>query len=221
MRRSLNALLMLAIVLVAPVIAVPASRAMAQDSVEITMWLDTTGGAENAECLDRQRRRAIQRPGNGTTVEATLQANDWDATRTALAGGAGPDIVGTPGPSFAMQLAQAGQLVAARRLRRAVSAGTSGFAEGRSTSARRTASSTPSRPRSKRSSSTTTRPSSSRTAGPADDAGRADGARRDRSTPRASSRSPTPTPSGDRPTSGSSASSSTTAPADRRRSTTR
>ena len=49
--------------------------------------------------------------GNGTTVEATLQANAWDATRTAMAGGAGPDVVGTPGPSFVMQLALAGQLV--------------------------------------------------------------------------------------------------------------
>ena len=49
--------------------------------------------------------------GNGVTVNATLQANNWDATRHALAGGAGPDIVGTPGPSFAMQLALAGQLL--------------------------------------------------------------------------------------------------------------
>ena len=46
--------------------------------------------------------------GTGITVKATIQANNWQATQTALAGGAGPDIVGTPGPSFAMQLALAG-----------------------------------------------------------------------------------------------------------------
>src|SRR3954447_7716782 len=45
------------------------------------------------------------------TIKATKQPNNWDATRTALAGGAGPDIVGTPGPSFAMQLSLARQLV--------------------------------------------------------------------------------------------------------------
>ena len=57
------------------------------------------------------RSTRITRMGTGTTVKATLQANNWDATRTALAGGAGPDIVGTPGPSFAMSLALAGQLL--------------------------------------------------------------------------------------------------------------
>lgn len=46
-----------------------------------------------------------------TTVEVTLQANRWDAIRTALAGGAGPDLIGTPGPSFAVQLARAGYLL--------------------------------------------------------------------------------------------------------------
>ena len=111
MRRSLHALLMLALVLVAPAIAVPAPRTMAQDSVAISMWLDITGGAENAECLEQHAVETFNALGNGTTVEATLQANAWDATRTAMAGGAGPDIVGTPGPSFVMQPALAGKLV--------------------------------------------------------------------------------------------------------------
>ena len=110
MRRYLNALLILAIVLVAPAVAVPASRAMAQDTAEIAMWLDTTGGAEGAECVVENAVDPFNALGKDVTVKATLQANNWDATRTSLAGGAGPDVIGTPGPSFAMQLALAGQL---------------------------------------------------------------------------------------------------------------
>jgi raffinose/stachyose/melibiose transport system substrate-binding protein len=110
MRRSLNAFLVLAIVLIAPLSAIPATRAMAQDSANITMWLDTTGGAEGADCIVENAVDPFNALGNGVAVKATLQANNWDATRTAIAGGAGPDVVGTPGPSFAMQLAQAGQL---------------------------------------------------------------------------------------------------------------
>jgi raffinose/stachyose/melibiose transport system substrate-binding protein len=111
MRRYVNALLILAIVLVAPAVAVPASRAMAQDTAEVSFWLDTTGGAEGAECRVENAVDPFNALGNGVKVNATLQANNWDATRTSLAGGAGPDVIGTPGPSFAMQLALAGQLL--------------------------------------------------------------------------------------------------------------
>jgi len=82
----------------------------AQDQPEITMWFDTTGGAEVAEAVIK----AVVDPYNakgGPQVKATLQANNWDATRTALAGGAGPDIIGTPGPAYAYELAKAGQLL--------------------------------------------------------------------------------------------------------------
>jgi raffinose/stachyose/melibiose transport system substrate-binding protein len=75
------------------------------------MWFDTTGGAETAECILANVIDPYNEQG-GAQVEATLQANNWDATRTALAGGAGPDVVTTPGPSFAFELAQAGQLLA-------------------------------------------------------------------------------------------------------------
>ncbi len=69
-----------------------------------------------AECVVENAVDTYNALGNGTTVNATIQANNWHATQTALAGGAGPDIVGTPGPSFAMQLALAGSL-SPRRLR--------------------------------------------------------------------------------------------------------
>lgn len=96
--------------LIAPMIASAVPAARAQEPVEISMWLDTTGGAEGAECIDAAAIAPFNALGNGITVKTTMQANNWDATRTALAGGAGPDIVGTPGPSFAIQLALAGNL---------------------------------------------------------------------------------------------------------------
>jgi raffinose/stachyose/melibiose transport system substrate-binding protein len=111
MRKSLYALVVLALVLMGPLGVATARNAKAQEPVEITQWFDTTGGAETAECFVKNVVDEFNAQNNGVTVKATLQASNWDATRTALAGGAGPDIVGTPGPSFAMQLALAGQLV--------------------------------------------------------------------------------------------------------------
>jgi raffinose/stachyose/melibiose transport system substrate-binding protein len=86
------------------------SSTAAQDAPTIQMWFGTTGGSTVAECLIKTAIDPFNAQG-GTQVEATLQANGWDATRTALAGGAGPDVVTTPGPSFAFELAQAGQLL--------------------------------------------------------------------------------------------------------------
>jgi raffinose/stachyose/melibiose transport system substrate-binding protein len=111
MRRYVNALLILVIVLVAPLVTLSAPAALAQDPVEIEVWLNVTSGSTTAECVVEQAVDAYNALGNGTTVNATIQANNWQATQTAVAGGAGPDIVGTPGPSFAMQLALAGRLV--------------------------------------------------------------------------------------------------------------
>jgi len=54
----------------------------------------------------------FNKKGNSFTVEAQPLANSWDATRTAITGGGGPDIVITPGPSFAYEMAKAGQLLA-------------------------------------------------------------------------------------------------------------
>ena len=83
--------------------------AAAADGPKLTMWFDTTGGADSANCIVKNEIDVYNALG-GPQVEATMQANGWDATRTALAGGGGPDIVVTPGPSFAFQLAQAGQV---------------------------------------------------------------------------------------------------------------
>jgi raffinose/stachyose/melibiose transport system substrate-binding protein len=84
---------------------------MAQEAANITMWLDVTGGSETAQCMVDGPISDYNAQG-GIQVEATLQANGWTAVQTALAGGAGPDVVITPGPSFAFELAKAGQLIA-------------------------------------------------------------------------------------------------------------
>ena len=111
MRRSLKAFLILAIVVVALLATTFAPTAIAQDPVEIEFWLNVTSGSTTAECVVEQAVDTYNALGSGTTVKATVQANNWQATQTAVAGGGGPDIVGTPGPSFAMQLALAGRLV--------------------------------------------------------------------------------------------------------------
>lgn len=83
----------------------------AQDKAQVSMWFDTTGGAETANCIIEQAVDTFNEQSETAEVTATLQANSWDATRTSLAGGGGPDIVTTPGPSFAFELANAQQLL--------------------------------------------------------------------------------------------------------------
>ena len=103
-------LVALALVLLTPLSIVFAGGAAAQET-PVTMWLDITGGSETADCIVANAIDPFNEQSETVNVEATLQANNWQAAQTALAGGAGPDVVGTPGPSFAVQLANAGQLV--------------------------------------------------------------------------------------------------------------
>ena len=111
MRRSLRTLLVLGMLLAAPLAAASASSVMAQDATEIELWLNTVTGSDTAECIVTNVVEPFNALGNGVTVDATIQANSWNATQTAVAGGAGPDVVTTPGPTFAMELAKAGRLV--------------------------------------------------------------------------------------------------------------
>jgi raffinose/stachyose/melibiose transport system substrate-binding protein len=111
--RRRGILVVMALVLFAPVLTAVGhfSPAAAQDQATIKMWFDVTSGPETAECMIATAIDPFNERG-GTQVEATQQANNWDATRTAVIGGAGPDVVTTPGPSFAVELAKAGKLVA-------------------------------------------------------------------------------------------------------------
>ena len=93
MRKSLSALVILGLVLLAPLATLTAPQATAQEPVEITFWFDTIEGVEHRRVHGDQCGRSFNALGNGVTVDATIQANNWDATKTAMAGGAGPDVV--------------------------------------------------------------------------------------------------------------------------------
>ncbi len=82
-----------------------------QEKTTITMWFDSTSGSETAECRIGAAVDPFNEQSTTVMVESRLQPNRWDATRTALAGGAGPDVVYTPGPAFAVQVAEAGQFL--------------------------------------------------------------------------------------------------------------
>jgi raffinose/stachyose/melibiose transport system substrate-binding protein len=91
-------------------IGVRPSDAAAQDAAKLSFWFDTTGGAETAQCLIDNIITPFNDKG-GAQIEATMQPNGWTATQTALSGGAGPDIVVTPGPSYVVELAKAGLIL--------------------------------------------------------------------------------------------------------------
>jgi raffinose/stachyose/melibiose transport system substrate-binding protein len=88
-----------------------ARHAAAQDAPTVEYWLDVTGGSDTAQWLIDNTVADFNALG-GAQVEATMQPNGWTATQTALAGGAGPDVVVTPGPSLSMELGKAGQVLA-------------------------------------------------------------------------------------------------------------
>jgi raffinose/stachyose/melibiose transport system substrate-binding protein len=85
--------------------------APAAQPVKLTMWFDPGGDAKQAKCMMDNVVGPWNQNNPGIQMEASLQANAWDATRTAVTGGGGPDIVYTPGPSFVFQMAKAGQLL--------------------------------------------------------------------------------------------------------------
>ena len=82
------------------------------ESIVIAHWFGvTSSGSEQAECIISSVIDPYNEMTEGVTVEAVMQPNNWEATRTAVAGGGGPDVLTTPGPSFVFEMAQAGQLL--------------------------------------------------------------------------------------------------------------
>lgn len=84
----------------------------APEKVTISFWFNPPSGGEGASCFVETVVDPFNEQSDTVFVDAVAQPNAWDATRTAIAGGAGPDVVVTPGPSFVFELAQAGQLLA-------------------------------------------------------------------------------------------------------------
>lgn len=87
-----------------------AAPAASGEKAKIAMWSNPPESGQQNCYLE-----TVVKPFNAQSKIATIdfveQPNSWDATRTAISGGAGPDIVVTPGPSFAYELAKAGQLL--------------------------------------------------------------------------------------------------------------
>jgi raffinose/stachyose/melibiose transport system substrate-binding protein len=78
------------------------------EKTKVALWLNDS---DIAPCIVETGVDSFNEQSDSIVVEVVLQAEQWDVTRTALAGGGGPDIVVTPGPSFVFELAQAGQLL--------------------------------------------------------------------------------------------------------------
>ena len=80
------------------------------EEVVIEHWLEISStGSEAADCIIENVVNPFNEANPGITVNTVLQTNSWDATRVAVAGGGGPDVLTTPGPSFVFEMAQAGQ----------------------------------------------------------------------------------------------------------------
>ena len=86
---------------------IPLGSVGAQDVTTVSMWFNE---GSSLDC-----RGPIMEEFNDIDSSIQLQivpqANAWDVTRTAVAGGGGPDVVRTPGPSFVYEMAQAGLIL--------------------------------------------------------------------------------------------------------------
>ncbi|MDE2854255.1 MAG: extracellular solute-binding protein [Chloroflexota bacterium] len=79
----------------------------AQDVTTVTMWFS------EGSTLDCWGPLMLEFNDIDPSIQLEIvpQANAWDVTRTAVAGGGGPDVVRTPGPSFVYEMAQAGLIL--------------------------------------------------------------------------------------------------------------
>ena len=96
--------LLIAIVLV---LLIPMGMANAQDVTTVTMWFNE---GTTLDCWG-PIMESFNEVDPSIQLEIVPQADSWNVTRTAVAGGGGPDIVRTPGPSFVYEMAQAGLIL--------------------------------------------------------------------------------------------------------------
>ena len=87
------------------------STAFAQRDT-VVVWIDDN---EPNQCNIDVLQPGFNATSETAEVEFVRQPEQWDVTRTAILGGAGPDVVITPGPSFVFELAKAGLLQALDR----------------------------------------------------------------------------------------------------------
>lgn len=88
-------------------VVIPAS-AIAQDKIQITVWLNDD---ELGQCVKDTVTAGFNAFSQTAEVNVELQPNVNDTLRTALAGGAGPDIIPVDSPAYGQELGKAGLLV--------------------------------------------------------------------------------------------------------------
>ena len=80
------------------------------EKVKISLYFSPDEGSQSS-CWNDNVVVPFNEQSQTVTLDAVAQSDMWQTTRTALAGGAGPDVIQTPGPSFVYELVQAGQLM--------------------------------------------------------------------------------------------------------------
>ena len=78
------------------------------DKVTLEVWI---GQSEYSACIQETVIEGFNAQSDHIVVESVAMEDPWGTARPAIAGGEGPDIVTTPGPSFVFELVQAGQLL--------------------------------------------------------------------------------------------------------------
>ncbi len=116
MRRYLFITVLLLISILVSACAVPGMPAggaddMGAEKITVSYWYNPPSGGEGATCYQENVIDVFNEESETIFIDAVAQPEAWNATRTALAAGEGPDVVRTPGPSFVFELAQAGQLL--------------------------------------------------------------------------------------------------------------
>lgn len=78
------------------------------EKVALEVWISQS---EYAACMEETVIGGFNAQSDHIVVETVKMEDVWGTARPAIAGGEGPDIVTTPGPSFVFELVQAGQLL--------------------------------------------------------------------------------------------------------------
>lgn len=84
------------------------AKEVADEKVTLEVWI---GQSEYSACMQKLVHEGFNAQSDNIVVESVAMEDVWGTARPAIAGGEGPDIVTTPGPSFVFELVQAGQLL--------------------------------------------------------------------------------------------------------------
>lgn len=80
----------------------------AQDPVTVSIWFNA---GSDPSCTAPLLMDGFNALDESVQIEIIEQPEQWSVTRTAVAGGGGPDIVISPGPSFVYEMANAGLIM--------------------------------------------------------------------------------------------------------------